>query len=72
MGEPTRAMTLRLPLSLADQLALVAQIDRLDVVEVVRQAVADHVAARIADPGFRADARTHITDICLLIGEIDA
>ena len=63
---------MRLPPRLAEQLALVAQIDRLDVVEVVRQAVADHIAARIADPAFRCEARNHITDVCLLIGETDA
>lgn len=72
MSEPTKAMTLRLPKSLADQLTLVAQIDRLDVAEIVRQALAAHIEQRVADLTFRVDARNHITDICVLIGEPDA
>lgn len=72
MSEPTKAMTLRLPKSLADKLAIVAQIDELDVVEIVRQALRAHIEQRVADPQFRADVRNHITDIGTLIGEPDA
>ncbi|MBS2962605.1 hypothetical protein KGA66_06070 [Actinocrinis puniceicyclus] len=72
MADDVHAMTLRLPRPLAEQLALVAQIDGLDVAAAVRQAVTDYIAARIADPGFRVAARNHITDVSLLIGELDA
>lgn len=68
----TRAMTLRLPRQLAEQLALVAQIDELDIAEIVRQAVAAHIEKRITDPEFLVAARNHITDVCLLIGDTDA
>lgn len=69
MADDTRAMTLRLPKRLAEEMALVAQIDELDIVAVVRQALTDHIAARVADPEFKVKARNHITDVCLLIGE---
>jgi len=72
MAEPTRAMTLRLPMLLANDLALVASIDGLDVTEVVRQAVAVHLAARTADPDFCAAARSHVADVRALIGDKDA
>jgi predicted transcriptional regulator len=67
-----RAMTLRLDDGLAEDLATVAAVDGRPVSEVVRQAVADHVRARKADPRFRAALREHIGKARRLLGEDEA
>jgi hypothetical protein len=65
-------MTLRLPKVLAEQLALVARVDRVDQAEVVHRALFDYIHTRISDPMFRADARNHVVYLKLLIGDTDA
>lgn len=63
------AMTIRLDPDLADDLATVAAVDGRPVVEVIRQAVADHVAARKADPRFRTALREHVARMRRLLGD---
>lgn len=65
----TRAMTIRLDDGLAEDLATVAAVDGQPVVEVVRQAIADRVTARKADPRFRSALREHIGKARRLLGE---
>lgn len=67
-----RAMTIRLEDDLAEDLATVAAVDGKPVSDVVRQAVADHVKARKADPLFRARLREHIGKARRLLGEDEA
>lgn len=61
-------MTIRFEPGLAEDLATVAAVDGRPVSEIVRQAVADHVDARKADPRFRAALREHITRVRRLLG----
>ncbi len=48
-----KVTTMRLEEGLADELAAVARVDGSSVSEVVRDAVAKHVAERRADPDFQ-------------------
>jgi hypothetical protein len=58
-----RSFTLRLPASLADELARVAEVDRVPVQQAVREAIAEHIEARRRDEAFqerlRASAERH-------------
>lgn len=65
----SRALTLRLDPEMADDLATVAAVDGKPVVDVVRQAVANHVAARQADPAFRKALREYIGRARRLLGD---
>jgi predicted transcriptional regulator len=62
-------MTIRLDPDLADDLTTVAAVDGKPVVEVIRIAVAEHVAARQADPKFRAALREYIGRARRLLGD---
>jgi predicted transcriptional regulator len=64
-----RAMTIRLDAGLAEDLATVAAVDDLPAVEVIRAAIADHVAARKADPKFRSALRDYIGRARRLLGD---
>lgn len=64
-----RAMTLRLDDDIADDLATVAAVDGKPMADVVRQAVSEHLAARRADPAFRAALRAHIGRVRRLLGD---
>jgi hypothetical protein len=55
-----KAMTLRLDDDQAEELEKVAEIDGVAVAEAVRQAIAEHVASRSADPEFRKRLRASI------------
>jgi hypothetical protein len=59
----TKAFTLRLPAPLAEELATVADIDRVPVQQAVRDAIAGHIEARRKDRAFqerlRASADRH-------------
>lgn len=68
----SHAMTLRLDGSLAEDLATVAAVDGKPISDVVRQAVAEHVLSRKADPQFRARLREHIGKARRLLGEDEA
>ena len=66
-----RAMTLRLDEDQADDVETVAKVDGLPVADVIRAAVAAHVAARRADPAFRASLRRHLAKGYRLLGDDD-
>lgn len=53
----TRAMTLRLPVDLAEELELVAAADASSISETVRSAIADHINRRRADDEFQQRLR---------------
>ncbi len=65
MSKPTdsKSFTLRLPASLADELATVAAVDSVPVQQAVRDAIAKHIEARRKDKAFqerlRASAERH-------------
>ena len=46
-------MSLRLSEELADEIAAVARTDDVPVTEAIREAIADHIAARRADKAFK-------------------
>lgn len=56
MTAAEKAMTLRLSRSLAFDLQMVATVDGHTQTDVVRVALAAHLAARRSDPGFQAKA----------------
>jgi hypothetical protein len=45
--------TLRLPESMAKQLRSIAQADGVDVAEVLRVGIENHIAARLSEAGFK-------------------
>lgn len=59
----TKSFTLRLPAPLAAELATVADVDSVPVQQAVRDAIAEHIAARRKDKAFqerlRASAERH-------------
>lgn len=50
---PAKATSLRLPEPMAAELSTVARADGMPVSEVVREAIAKHIAERRADAGFQ-------------------
>lgn len=50
---PIKVTTVRLEQELADDLAAVARVDGMSVSDAIREAVADLVAQRRADPDFQ-------------------
>ena len=54
MTTETRAFTVRLPVEQAADVEALAQVEGVPIAEVVRDALADRVAARRADPAFMA------------------
>jgi len=69
MAEPTKAMTLRLPAELADDLEVVAYVNEQPISTVVREAIAAHIEARTADPAFRARLGATIDRAKALLGD---
>lgn len=61
MTDTTRALTVRLPEQQSDDLDLVAEADGKPRAEVIREALAEHVARRKADPEFRAWIEANLT-----------
>jgi len=55
--EPTKAMSLRLDEEKMAELATVARTDEVTVSDVVREAIAKHIATRRSDPEFKERAR---------------
>lgn len=55
-----KAMTVRLDDDQAEELEKVAEIDGVAVAEAVREAIAQHVKNRSADPEFRKRVRASI------------
>jgi predicted transcriptional regulator len=64
-------MSIRLDGDLADDLETVAAVDGKPMADVIRQAVADHVTARRADPGFKAALRVRMGKLRQLLGDDD-
>jgi post-segregation antitoxin (ccd killing protein) len=48
-----RAMSLRLSMEMADEIAAVARTDGVPISDAVRAAIATHIATRQADPDFQ-------------------
>lgn len=63
-----KAMTLRLDGDLAEELEIVASVDRVAVAEVVRVAVQEHIAARKRDHLFQEKLRTRIERTKQMLG----
>jgi predicted DNA-binding protein len=55
--DETKAMTVRLPRSQAEELEILAQVEGQPVAEVVREAIASHLAARLEDEAFQRRLR---------------
>jgi hypothetical protein len=48
-----KVSSLRLPESMAKQLRSIAQADGVDVAEVLRVGIENHITARLSEPGFK-------------------
>lgn len=59
MADETRSTTIRMPVQLADGLALIARVDGLSMTEQIVEAVSEHVAAKLKDPQFARRARLY-------------
>lgn len=55
-----KAMTIRLSAEQADALATVATVEERSVVDVIRAAIADHIAVKQKDPVFQEGLRDRI------------
>lgn len=60
MSGPTKVLSLRLPESLAADVAAVAFAEGLSVSRCIREAVEHHVASRRSDPDFEEQVRGRI------------
>ena len=58
----TKAMSLRLPEEKVAELATVARTDEMTVSDVVRDAIAKHIASRRSDPEFKKQVRELIEE----------
>ena len=58
--KPVKAMTVRLSPEQAEELETIATVDDLPVSEVVRAAIAEHIAHRRGDDEFRKSLRERI------------
>jgi hypothetical protein len=56
----TRITTIRQPAEQADEVEFVARVDGVPASELIREAIAVHLAARRADPDFQARLRERI------------
>ena len=55
-------MSLRLPEDLADEIAAVARTDEMPVTAAIREAIANHIAARRADKAFKDRLRKRLEE----------
>ncbi len=60
MSVPTKVLSLRIPASLAEDVAAVAFAEGLSVSRCIREAVEHHVASRRSDPDFEEQVRRRI------------
>ena len=58
--KPAKAMTIRLSAEQAEELETVATVDDQPISEVIRAAIADHIADRKRDTQFRDSLRQRI------------
>ncbi len=56
----TKVTTIRQPADQADELEVIARVDGVPVSEAIREAIAEHIQARRADPAFRERLRERI------------
>jgi predicted transcriptional regulator len=66
--KPVKAMTIRLSPEQAEELETIATVDELPVSEVVRAAIASHIAERRGDDDFRRGLRERIERAQRLLG----
>lgn len=69
--KPSRAMTIRLSAEQAELLETVAAVDDRAVVEVIRAAIAEHIAGRRNDPSFRESLRDRLSRAQSLLADED-
>jgi predicted DNA-binding protein len=62
MSEQGKITSLRLSEQLAAELAAVARTDEVTISEAVREAIAQHIAARRADPAFKERLAKRLED----------
>ncbi len=67
--KPAKAMTIRLSAEQAEQLETVASVDDQPVSEVVRAAIAEHIARRKKDARFRDSLKGRIARVQRLLRE---
>jgi predicted transcriptional regulator len=65
--KPAKAMTIRLSAEQAEQLETVASVDEQPVSEVVRAAIAEHIARRKKDARFRDSLKGRIARVQRLL-----
>lgn len=66
--KPVKAMTIRLSADQAQELETVALVDEQPVSEVIRAAIAEHIATRRRDPEFRSGLKERIQHARNLLG----
>ena len=69
MATPQKAMTIRLSQEQAEELELVAAVEQQPVSEVIRAAIAEHIAARTQDKAFRTELMDRIERALRMIGD---
>lgn len=67
-----KVTTVRLEEELADELAAVARVDGRSVSDAVREAVANHVAERRADPDFQKALKVRMEEDRQLLEQLAA
>lgn len=67
--KPVKAMTIRLSAEQAQELETVALVDDQPVSEVIRAAIAEHIAARRRDPNFRDGLKERIQQARSLLAD---
>lgn len=50
---PTKAISIRLEKSLADEIAAIARVNDVSVSEAIREAIGEHIAERRTNPEFQ-------------------
>lgn len=68
----TRVTTLRLPIALYEEVVLVANAEGKPVSEVIREAIADHIRRRRADPEFQARLKQRIREDVKILRRLEA
>jgi len=58
----SKAISLRLPEEMADELAAIARTDGVPISEAIREAIVGHIAARRTDQEFRARLKKRLEE----------
>jgi len=69
VARPQKALTIRLSHEQAEELELVAAVEQQPVSEVIRSAIAEHIANRKQDKTFRKDLMDRIERALRMIGD---